>query len=70
MLQALRRHATRPQRTQFAAEEMQQWYKERDLLPDDCETIIGQDGPLEATVQHVLRASGLSEPRVIVSDGQ
>ncbi|WP_433216711.1 kinase [Microtetraspora malaysiensis] len=52
--ETVRRHATRPQRREFTPEEMRRWYLERDLLPDGCETIIGEDSSLEATVRHVL----------------
>ncbi|WP_205825651.1 hypothetical protein [Microbispora catharanthi] len=33
---------------------MREWYRERDLLPDGYETVIGEDSPLEASVRQVL----------------
>ncbi|WP_182903868.1 hypothetical protein [Microbispora sp. H10830] len=35
--------------------QMREWYQERDLLPDGCETVIGEDSPLDASVRRVLR---------------
>ncbi|WP_433259712.1 hypothetical protein ACQPYK_48975 (plasmid) [Streptosporangium sp. CA-135522] len=67
LAETLRRHTTRPQRSQFSGEQMRQWYRERDLLPEGDETIIGQDSPLETTVQQILRESGLAAGEQIVS---
>ncbi|WP_433259453.1 AAA family ATPase (plasmid) [Streptosporangium sp. CA-135522] len=60
LAETLRRHTTRPQRSQFSGEQMRQWYRERDLLPEGGETIIGKDSSLETTVQQILRVSGLA----------
>ncbi|MCW2942811.1 MAG: Sli3 [Actinomycetia bacterium] len=57
--ETLRRHDTRPQRHAFGAQEMQEWYQERDLLPDAGETIIGEASDLDTTVRQVLQESGL-----------
>ena len=57
--ETLRRHNTRPQRNQFSAEDMRAWYLERDVLPDGCETLIGQDSSLEDTVRRIMREVGL-----------
>ncbi|WP_090944645.1 AAA family ATPase [Nonomuraea jiangxiensis] len=57
--ETLRRHETRPQRTQFGAEEMRQWYTERDVLPDGCETIVPEPTPLDETVRRILRSTDL-----------
>ncbi|MEU0568110.1 AAA family ATPase [Nonomuraea sp. NPDC005983] len=61
--ETLRRHETRPQRSQFSAIEMRQWYIERDVLPDGSETIIGENSPLEEIVQQILRGAELLRPR-------
>ncbi|KAB8180932.1 kinase [Microbispora catharanthi] len=53
--ETLRRHDSRPQRSDFTPDQMREWYQERDLLPDGCETVIGEDSPLEASVRQVLR---------------
>ncbi|MEU8151548.1 hypothetical protein [Nonomuraea sp. NPDC048901] len=50
----LRRHETRPQRSQFGAGEMRQWYIERDVLPDGCECVIGEDSSMTEIVQRIL----------------
>ncbi|MEU4541837.1 AAA family ATPase [Nonomuraea dietziae] len=57
--ETVRRHATRPQRTQFTAEQMREWYIERDLLPGGYETVIGQDSSLEETVRLMLSRARL-----------
>ena len=56
--ETLRRHSTRPQRNQFSAEDMRKWYLERDVLPDGCETLIGQDSSLEETTRRIMREAG------------
>ncbi|MEU8174970.1 hypothetical protein AB0C14_18995 [Microbispora hainanensis] len=58
--ETLRRHGSRPQRSEFTPDQMREWYRERDLLPDAYETVIGEDSPLEATVRQVLR-----QPRLL-----
>ncbi len=60
LAETLRRHETRAQRWEFGPREMRQWYRERDLLPDECETVIGQDSTLESTVERVLCGAGLA----------
>ncbi|WP_285781819.1 hypothetical protein [Microbispora sp. NBRC 16548] len=43
-------------RLDFTPDQMREWYQERDLLlPDGCETVIGEDSPLDASVRRVLR---------------
>ncbi|MEV1247030.1 AAA family ATPase [Nonomuraea sp. NPDC050022] len=58
--ETLRRHETRPQRSQFGAGEMRQWYIERDLLPDGCESVIGEDSSLLEIVQRILAEADLT----------
>ncbi|MBP2707407.1 kinase [Microbispora sp. RL4-1S] len=58
--ETLRRHDSRPQRLDFTPDQMREWYQERDLLPDGCETVIGEDSPLEASVRQVLRDARLT----------
>jgi hypothetical protein len=41
---------------------MREWYRERDLLPDGLETVIGADSSLAATVDRIMRRSGLATP--------
>ncbi|WP_203883479.1 kinase [Planotetraspora kaengkrachanensis] len=40
--ETLRRHDSRPQRSEFTPDQMREWYQERDLLPDGSETVIGE----------------------------
>jgi predicted kinase len=58
--ETLRRHATRPQATEFGCAEMRGWYREKDLLPGGIEQIIPAVKTLEATVEHVWHDSGLA----------
>ncbi|GIH52324.1 protein-L-isoaspartate(D-aspartate) O-methyltransferase [Microbispora rosea] len=58
--ETLRRHDSRAQRSEFTPDQMREWYRERDLLPDGCETVIGEDSPLEASVRQVLRQARLT----------
>nr|WP_234343861.1 AAA family ATPase [Streptomyces sp. NRRL F-5123] len=39
---------------------LREWYVERDLLPSGVETVIGPDSPLAATVDRILRETGLA----------
>ncbi|MEV5749061.1 hypothetical protein AB0L00_14685 [Actinoallomurus sp. NPDC052308] len=66
--ETLRRHAGRPQRDEFGAAQMRQWYRPLDLLPDRCETVIAEDSALETTVRRVMREAGLVPPRPTPSD--
>jgi predicted kinase len=46
--ESVRRHATRPQATEFTAEQMRAWYRERDLLGVPGERVIPEStGPAE-----------------------
>ena len=49
-----RRHATRAKSTAFSADEMRDWYRERDLLLAPPETIIDQTSTLDQTVARIL----------------
>jgi thymidylate kinase len=40
--ETIRRHATRPQASEFGRDEMHSWYRERDLLPGRIERLIPQ----------------------------
>lgn len=58
--ETLRRHQTRPLRSEVSGEQMREWYRRLDLLPGAYETVISEASPLEATVRQVLRESGLT----------
>ncbi|GEM45958.1 kinase [Deinococcus cellulosilyticus] len=57
--ETVRRHATRPQATEFTPEMMQTWYTRKDLLPDVPETMLHSHLTLEDTLQKILRDTGL-----------
>ena len=59
--ETLRRHQTRPLRTEVSDERMREWYRHMDVLPGEYETVIPEDSPLQATVLEVLRDSGLAD---------
>ena len=59
--ETLRRHATRPQASQFSAEQMHEWYIDRDTLGTPGEHVIGESSTLTQTVDHILRSSRLTE---------
>jgi gluconate kinase len=58
--ETLRRHAERPQATEFGPEQMGDWYRELDLLPGGIEQVISAGSTLESTVQQIMRETGLS----------
>jgi predicted kinase len=58
--ETLRRHQTRPLRSEVSGDQMREWYRHLDLLPHEYETVIPEHSPLEATVRQVLRESGLA----------
>jgi hypothetical protein len=52
--ESLPRHATRPQATEFGAEEMRSWYRHRDLLDVPSEQVIPETSTLEDTTARIL----------------
>jgi gluconate kinase len=58
--ETMRRHATRPQATEFGRAEMQSWYRERDLLPGGIEQVVPAGNSLDDTVRQVMRDAGLA----------
>ena len=61
--ETMRRHATRPQATEFGRAEMQRWYRQLDLLPGGIEQIIPASNSLEDTVRQVMDDAGLASPQ-------
>ncbi|WP_259465154.1 AAA family ATPase [Streptomyces sp. TLI_171] len=60
--ETLRRHATKPDpqlQAAVTADTLRGWYRERDLLPGGIETVIGADSTLAATVEMIMRDTGL-----------
>jgi predicted kinase len=64
--ETLRRHATKPQATDYGEAEMSTWYRELDLLPDGNEHVITAEASVSDTVQLIMTDAGLaSEPHVV-----
>jgi predicted kinase len=59
--ETLRRHATRPQATEFDPDQMREWYIDHDVLGVPGEHIIGESSTFTQTVGHVLHSSRLTE---------
>lgn len=57
--QTLVRHATKPIADEFGETELREWYRPLDLLPGGIETVIGADSTLEASVDLIMRDTGL-----------
>ncbi|MGW5351819.1 AAA family ATPase [Streptomyces sp. NPDC004031] len=63
--ETLVRHASKPDREYLAhvtEAHLREWYVERDLLPSGVETVVGADSALSATVDRILRDTGLTGP--------
>jgi chloramphenicol 3-O-phosphotransferase len=60
--ETMRRHATRPQATEFGRAEMRSWYRPLDLLPGGYEQVIPASSALDGTVRQVMRETGLRHP--------
>ncbi|GAA1400957.1 kinase [Catellatospora coxensis] len=58
--ETLRRHATRPQATEFTPDQMRGWYTERDVLGVDGEHVIGPESAFADTVALIAARSGLA----------
>ncbi len=59
LAETVARHATRPIADDVSEAQPGQWYRSRDLLPGGVETVIGADSTLAATVDRVMRDTGL-----------
>jgi hypothetical protein len=56
----LRRHATRPQATDFTADDVCGWYLDKDLLGVDGEHRIDETSSAPDTVSYIARTAGLT----------
>jgi predicted kinase len=54
--ETVRRHATRPQATEFTVEQMAGWFQPDDRLRVDGEIVVPQESTTEETVEALLRA--------------
>lgn len=57
--ETLRRHATKPQASEYGRAELSNWYRERDVLPGSFEQVITEEVPLDAIVRQVIHDTGL-----------
>lgn len=57
--ETLRRHETRPQATEFTADDMRGWYAPRDLLGYDDEVVLPETTPLQEAVRRIAATAGL-----------
>ncbi|WP_103512666.1 AAA family ATPase [Streptomyces sp. SM13] len=62
--ETVRRHATKPDAAylqQVTPDHLRDWYRDKDLLPDCLETVIGADSSPQDTIAQILHESGLDE---------
>lgn len=60
--ETVNRHSTRPQAQEFTPEQMQDWYRPRDLLPFVQERFIPPESSLPDTVKRIFLDAHLSKP--------
>ena len=53
--ETLRRHETKPNRSDFGEEAMRRWWREKDYIGFIPETVIGQEVTLEAAAERILK---------------
>jgi GNAT superfamily N-acetyltransferase len=63
--ETIRRHASRPQASEFGPDDMRDWYLRLDLLPSVCERVIGEGSTLEQTMNVILAETGLLDAVVL-----
>jgi predicted kinase len=54
------RHATKPIADDVSEAQLRDWYRSRDLLPGQVETVIGADSTLAATVDRIMLDTDLA----------
>jgi predicted kinase len=59
MDETIRRHATRPQAAEFAADDMRGWYRARDLLTRVAEHVVPETSTLQETTALILAETQL-----------
>jgi hypothetical protein len=57
--ETVRRHASKPQASEYGRAEMSGWYRERDVLPGGFEQVITEEVPLDTIVRQVMDDTGL-----------
>ena len=56
--ETLRRHATKPQASEYGHAEMSNWWRDRDYLPGVSERVITADMTADAAVEQIMRDAG------------
>lgn len=59
--ETLRRHTTRPEASEFTAENMTSWYSPHDVLGWPEEVVIDETSPIEDSIATIVVASGLPQ---------
>jgi adenylate kinase family enzyme len=57
--ETLRRHATKPEASEYGEPEMQRWYRQRDFVAGLDERCISEETSLDDTVAMIMRDAGL-----------
>ncbi|GAB6899440.1 AAA family ATPase [Kineosporia succinea] len=57
--ETVKRHATRPQASEFTPAHMREWYSARDLLGQPTEMVIPENSTLDQTLAAITTAAGL-----------
>ncbi|MEV7425877.1 AAA family ATPase [Streptomyces sp. NPDC091212] len=60
LAETLVRHTTKPIADEVGETRLRDWYRPSDLLPGGIETVIGADSSLAATVDRIMRDTGLA----------
>lgn len=63
--ESLRRHAARPQASEFGEDFMRGWYRQRDLLSSVRERVIPQTSTPQETIDVILAGSGLLQAFIV-----
>ena len=63
--ETIRRHATKPQASEYGRAEMSAWYRGSDLLPGGIDDVIPATSTLDATVGRILRDIRLPAPGAV-----
>ncbi|MFF0226787.1 kinase [Streptomyces sp. NPDC004629] len=58
--ETLVRHATKPIADEVGEDQLRAWYRPLDLLPGAAETVVGADSCLAATVDRIMKDTGLT----------
>lgn len=65
LAETLRRHATRPQASEFSADDMRGWYQPADLLGVDGEHVIPQHSSMEESIAYIAATAGLPQASIL-----